>query len=82
MKIMRFVLLFNSGGGLMEMIKTAFGHVKNALYFLLSCLSPSNIREKYYILRSMTLKEIGVAFLKLNFTVAFGALTFLIKVVG
>ena len=64
------------------MIKNGFGYLKAGLYYLLSCLSPSNIKEKYLLLRSMTLKEIGIGFLMLNFNIAFGVVKVVFKIIG
>jgi ryanodine receptor 2 len=67
-------------GGITETIKNGFGQVKDAICFLFSCLSPSNIRNKYRLLRSMTAKEVFLAFLKVNFNLVLLLFTFLFTV--
>jgi ryanodine receptor 2 len=66
--------------GLVDSVKVGFGYVKDAIRFMLSFLSPSNIKAKYQLLRSMTLKELFIAFFRLNFHLAFMLLTFLFTV--
>ena len=61
-------------------MKTGLGGVKDVLVWIILCFSPYHIRDKYRQLRSMTFKELIIAFLKLNFNIAFAILTFLFTV--
>ena len=67
--------------GMWDHIKTGLGSIKDAIVWIIMCFSPSHIRDKYRLLRSMTFKELMIAFLKLNFNIAFAILTFLFTIV-
>uniref|UniRef100_X1Z8I7 Ryanodine receptor n=1 Tax=Capitella teleta TaxID=283909 RepID=X1Z8I7_CAPTE len=59
-------------GCVVESIKWGMGHVKDAMWTGLSALHPSNIREKYHVVRAMTWKERAKGFLRLNTSTAYG----------
>ena len=66
--------------GLVDTLKHGISSCRDGISYLLSCLSPSNIKTQYHKLRSMTWKELGLGFVKLNFNIAFMLLTFLFMV--
>ncbi len=66
--------------GVVDTMKSGLGSVRDAIGFILSCLSPSNVRSKIQTLRSMTGREIVVGACKLNLNIALMLLTFLFTV--
>ncbi len=64
-----------------DYVKAGVGGIKDVIVWILLCFSPYHIRDKYRLLRSMTFKELFIAFFKLNFNIAFAILTFLFTVV-
>ncbi len=68
-------------GGVFEIIKTGFGFIWTCIAFFFSCLSPSNIKEKYTMLSGMTIKEMFIGFLRLNFQLVLAVLTLLFTIV-
>eukprot|EP00918_Siedleckia_nematoides_P083659 GHVU01183372.1.p1 GENE.GHVU01183372.1~~GHVU01183372.1.p1 ORF type:complete len:1551 (-),score=325.07 GHVU01183372.1:746-4819(-) len=67
--------------GMVETVKTGVGIVKDGIVYGFSCLSPSTIREKWGVLRSMSLKDICKGFVQTNFNIVVTILTFLFTVV-
>jgi hypothetical protein len=61
-------------------VKRGFGYLKDGVFTMLSYLSPSNLKAKYQLLRSMTFKELILSFFRLNFTLAYTLLVFLFTI--
>ena len=53
------------------MISTGYSYMKEGVKSVLHALSPSNIREQFSSLRSMSCKELFVGFFKLNFRITY-----------
>ncbi|KAK2153790.1 hypothetical protein LSH36_286g03064 [Paralvinella palmiformis] len=67
--------------GIVELVKGGCIQVKDGISYCLSCMSPSNIREKYRIMKGMTWKELALGFCRLSYDIAITLLTFLFTVV-
>ena len=57
------------------------GCVKDGVWSGLSALHPSNIRDKYQVVRAMTWKQRASAFLNLNMRVAYGIMWLIFMII-
>ena len=60
-----------------DTVKNATSSVWEGFKYAVSCISPSNIREKYQLIQTMTYKERVKAFVKLNVRGFLAIITFL-----
>jgi hypothetical protein len=64
-----------------DAIKWGMGCVKDGVWAGLSALHPSNIKEKYNMVRNMTWKERTVGFIRLNSRMAYAILWLIIMMI-
>lgn len=64
----------------MDMIKLGCGYTKDAIKFILCLFAPSNIKNTFNALRSMTPRDIIVGFFRLHFHLAYMLLMFLFTI--
>lgn len=67
--------------GMIESVKYGVGCVKDGIWSGLSALHPSNIKEKYHMVRAMTWKQRTRSFLKLNMRMAYGIVWLLFMII-
>ena len=65
----------------LEPVRMGFNFVKDGIWAFLSLFTMSNIKNAYRTFRKMTYWQLFVAFLKLNFRIAFMILTVLFHIV-
>ena len=75
------VVLLSAYRGVVDMMKGGCGMVKEGLLYGVSCLSPSNIHEKYRVMKGMTWKELLVGLCKLNYNVILALLSLFFTVI-
>jgi len=66
--------------GVVDTLKLGGSYIKDGVMMLLSFLSPSNIREKFNIVRAMTVAEMLRGLVRLNIHIAYMLLLFLFTI--
>ena len=66
--------------GFMDMIKLGFGCAKDAITFFLCLFAPSNIKNTFNAIRSMTVRDLVVGFFRLNFHLGYTLVMFLFTI--
>ncbi|XP_053408017.1 ryanodine receptor-like isoform X6 [Mercenaria mercenaria] len=81
MAALRSGSLGDSRGGVLEPVKMGYNFIKEGFGSFLSLFTMSNLRTSYRTFRKMTYWQLFVAFIKLNFRIAFLLLTVLFHIV-
>ena len=63
--------------GMVDVVKGGCGSMKDGVVYCLSCLSPSNIKQKWSLMQTMTWKQLMQAFFTTNLNLALTLITFL-----